>query len=308
MSSDTFTTLAPSKQIQLAAFQFSVLTCLEPLYACKIIHADGRVIGYDKPKFFYFHYCEIELLEDFAKVVLEWLTGEPRRFIIRGQLLPGLNPKEKHYRRIHSRPNAPATIECPKRRWFVFDLDGVAVPNGYGAPDKLAEAAYFIRDNMLPPEFRGVRCVAVATASTGRKGPGVAHLRMFFVPSRPEDNDALYYWADDLSIARPDLRIDPKVIEAYQPIYTARPIFRGMTDPVPEWGRVRILDGYTDEVELELPRVRERKKKPKTWTVICNDMPEWMVGEAERDAGLGVHWEEAKETSLRVMGCDQAHI
>src|SRR5262249_5986721 len=148
---------------------------------------------------FYFKYCEIELLEDFAKVVLEWLCDQPRLFIIRGQLLPGLNPKKRYYRRIIGKKGEPATIECPPRCWIVLDLDGAKVPNGYGAPDKLAEAAYFIRDNKLPSYFRGVRCVAVVTSSTGRKGPNVAHLRLFFVLSRPEDNDALYQWAFKLS-------------------------------------------------------------------------------------------------------------
>src|SRR5262249_20308158 len=84
-----------------------------------------------------------------------------------------------------------------------------------------------------------------------------------------------------------------------QPIYTARPIFDGCSDPVPAWGRVRLLDGYTDEVELELPRVRERKKRePKAVaSVICNDMPHWMVPLAERDVGLGVQPKEVEEPS-----------
>ena len=196
-----------------------------------------------------------------------------------------------------------------------MDLDGIEVPHGYGAPDKLAEAAYFIRDNKLPSYFRGVRCIAAATASTGRKGPSIARLRLFFVLSRPEDNDALYYWAEDLSIARPDLRLDPTVMRAMQPIYTARPIFDGCSDPVPAWGRVRLLDGYTDEVELELPRVREHKKRePKIFeSVVCNDMPDWMVPLATRDAGLGVQikdeepsskaWDAIKRVFYMLDGC-----
>jgi hypothetical protein len=302
---DIYTTTKPAKQqlIEIPAFQFSVLTCQKPLLATKTICANGKEIPYGKPKFFYFKYCEIDSLEDFEKLVLTWLTTEPQRFIIRGQLLPGLDPGLRHYRRILGRHRQPASIECPPRRWIALDLDGVEVPDGYGAPDKLAEAGYFIRDKKLPPEFRGVRCIAAATASTGRKGPGIARLRLFFVLSRPEENDALYSWADNLSIARPDLRLDPTVMRAMQPIYTARPIFDGCSDPVPAWGRVRLLDGYTDEVELEVPRVRERKRrepKPATWPVltVCSDMPAWMVPLAERDAGLGVHPEEV-EPSLR---------
>lgn len=233
-----YNTPSPATQvIDIPAFQFSVLTCQKPLLATKTICADGNEVSYGKPKFFYYRYCEIELLEDFAKVVLEWLSDKSRMFIIRGQLLPGLNPKKRYYRRILGRKGEPATIECPPRRWIALDLDGVEVPNGYGAPDKLAEAAYFIRDNRLPSYFRGVRCIAAATASTGRKGPSIARLRLFFVLSRPEDNDALYYWAEDLSIARPGLRLDPTVMRAMQPIYTARPIFDGCSDGI--WGQCR---------------------------------------------------------------------
>src|SRR5262249_33105243 len=274
---------------------FSVLTCKRRLLATKIIHADGKVVGYDKAAKFQFKYCEITSLEDFEKLVLTWLANERRRFIIRGQLLPWLDPELWHYRRIldhykkETKIIGSRSFGRPARRWIPLDLDGVKVPNGYGAPDKLAEAAYFIRDNKLPSYFRGVRCIAAATSSTGRKGPGIARLRLFFVLSHPVSIDALYSWADSLSHPRSDLGLYPRVLQPMQPIYTARPIFRGMTDPVPEWGRVRLLDGYVDEVELELPRVRERRKRePKAvaLSVICNDMPEWMVPLAERDAGL----------------------
>jgi hypothetical protein len=320
MSVATYTTVTPDKQIQLAkipAFQFSVLTCQKPLVATKTICADGKEIGYGKSKFFYYRYCEIDCLEDFAKVVLEWLSDKSRMFIIRGQLLRGLSPKKRYYRRILGRKGEPATIECPPRRWIALDLDGIEVPNGWGAPDKLAEAAYFIRDNLLPPYFRGVRCIAAATASTGRKGPGIARLRLFFVLSRPSENDVLYQWADDLSIARPDLRLDPTVMRAMQPIYTARPIFDGCSDPVPAWGRVRLLDGYTDEVELELPRVRARKKrepKAQPTALLCADMPDWMAPLAGGDAGLGVHtfdtsdkaWNAIRRIFENLDGCGVA--
>src|SRR6516165_9072641 len=235
MSVNTFTTLPTDKQILLAerkqlekivpAFQFSVLTCKRRVLATKIIHADGKVIGYDKAAQFQFAYREIDSLEDFEKLVLTWLATEPRRFIIRGQLLPGLDPGAWHYRRILGHRGEPPSIECPPRRWLVLDLDGVWVPNGYGAPDKLAEAAYFIRDNKLPEYFRGVRCIAASTASTGRRGPGIAHVRLFFVLTHPASIDALYSWADTLSHPGPDLGLDPRVLRPMQPIYTARPIF-----------------------------------------------------------------------------------
>jgi hypothetical protein len=322
MSATTYSTLQARTQLatDVPAFQFSVLTCQKPLYATKIIYADDKEIGYDKPKFFFFHYCEIDSLEDFEKLVLTWLYDQPQRFIIYGQLLPGLDPAQRHYRRILGHYKQPPSIECPDRRWLVLDLDGVEVPNGYGAPDKLAEAAYYIRDNKLPSYFRGVRCIAASTSSTGRKGPDIARLRLFFVLTHPVSIDALYSWADTLSHPRSDLGLDPRVLRPMQPIYTARPIFRGMADPVPVWGRIRLLDGYTDEVELELPRARKRRTRESKQVakngppVVCNDMPEWMVPLGAGDAGLGIHtfdtsdkaWSAIRRIFEKLDGCGVA--
>jgi hypothetical protein len=60
-----------------------------------------------------------------------------------------------------------------------------------------------------------------------------------------------------------------------------------MADPVPEWSRVRELDGYEDELVPELPRGSKAKKSKQTMHV-CSDMPDWMVDLAEADAGFGI--------------------
>jgi hypothetical protein len=182
----------------------------------------------------------------------------------------------------------PATIECPPRRWIALDLDGVNVPHGLGAPDKLAEAGYHIRDRLLPSPFRGARCIAAATASTGRKGPCVARLRLFFALAETADNEALVQWADDLSRSAPDLRLDPSVMLAMQPIYTARPLFIGCSDPVPVWGRVKVLDGVEDSIALDLPRVCKAKvRAPSAPTIVCDDIPDELLDMGAEDAGRG---------------------
>ena len=267
------------------AFQFSVLTCAaRSQLATKIIYADGKEKPYDNAKYFFFAYKEIDCLEDFAKLVLSWLATESKRFIIRGQLKSGLGPSAKHRRLLYPKDNDPATIECPPRRWIPLDLDGVRVPAGLGAPDKLAEAAYHIRDHYLPSYFRGVRCVASATSSTGRKGLCTARLRMFFVLNEAVDNDVLRYWLTGLS--EKFIAIDPSVMLAMQPIYTARPWFYGCSDPVPEWGRVALLDGYEDELVPELPRHHKQKKH--ACEIVSDPIPDWMVDIAEADPGCGV--------------------
>jgi hypothetical protein len=120
------------------AFQFSVLTCAgRGQLATKIIHADGKVIGYSKVKYFHFAYREIDSLEDFAKLVLTWLADEPNRFIVRGQLKPGLAGVQRRLKYPDLKTGDPATIECPLRRWIVLDIDGARVPADLGEPGKL---------------------------------------------------------------------------------------------------------------------------------------------------------------------------
>jgi hypothetical protein len=194
----------------------------------------------------------------------------------------------------------PPTIECPPRRWIPLDFDGVNVPHGLGAPDRLVEAGYHIRDCLLPSPFRGVCCVAAATASTGRKGPGVARLRLFFVLPEAADNDALIQWADDLSRREPGLRLDPSVMLAMQPIYTARPVWKGCSDIVPSWGRVAVLDGSVDTVAIDLPRVRRTKSRsPSAPKIVCDDIPAELLDMAAEDEGQGV---VALDTSNKAWG------
>jgi hypothetical protein len=165
MSGDIYSTTTTQAQQQIVgrpgaiaapsipAFQFSVLTCARKLLATKTIYADGKECGFGHAKKFLFKYCEIETLEEFSSA-LEWLANEPRRFIIRGQLKPGLDPALRH-RRLLLSCKGDATIECPPRRWIVLDIDGASVPSGLGASDKMAEAGYHVRDQLLPEMFQG---------------------------------------------------------------------------------------------------------------------------------------------------------
>jgi hypothetical protein len=178
-----------------------------------------------------------------------------------------------------------------------LDFDGATVRHGLGAPDKVAEAGYYIRDNALPACFRGVGCVAVATSKTG-KYPDTAWLRLFFLTAEAADNQRLHAYVENLWREYPGLRIDPSVMQAHQIIYTGRPVFDGCGDPVPRWGRVRMLDGADDYLKLDVPkgaRTRQRKRTelPK---IICTDIPEHMLEGFARDASLGV---EELDTSHR---------
>ena len=274
------------------AFQFSVLTNYKKLLT-KTVFPDNRAQPCYAMNFKY-SYHEVDTLEGFAKS-LEWLAPEQHRCIIRGRLKPELNSSNWHrrlikpsYNRYTDKIDQP-TIECQKRRWIVIDIDGCRVPAGLGAPDKLAEAGYGIRDHILSSLFHGIRCVVTATTKTGLLRNDIAHLRMFFMLAEEADNDLLRVWLEKLNLEYPF--IDPSVGDPEHIIYTARPVFIERSDPVPEWGRVRLLDGYDDVIAPELPRVRKSKREPKAATSpsVGGDVPEWMVPLAEQDAGAGVH-------------------
>jgi hypothetical protein len=85
-------------------------------------------------------------------------------------------------------------------------------------------------------------------------------LRLWFVLAEATDNEVLWLWTKALAQECPGAVIDPRVMQATQPIFTARPIFRGgATDPVPEWGRVRMLDGFAEALALDLKGIRKPK-------------------------------------------------
>jgi hypothetical protein len=288
------------KTENVPAFQFSIISCHPSLRLVKTIYTDKKDKPYNDAKHFRFGYRETNSFNEFADILL-WLAGEPCRSIIRGQLLPGLSGYQRRLILPDKKNGDPATIVCPPRRWIPLDLDGVEVPEGLGAPDKMVEAAYFIRDHLLPPMFQKVRCVATATASTGRKGPTIARLRLFFKLSEAADNDALLLWIKALWRQRPDLDLDPRVMLANQIIFTGRPIFDGCTDPVPADCRVGALDGCTDEVSLSSidigayaaqakakAKARAKAEKAGPKVVVCHDAPDWMLAAAEADGPLGV--------------------
>jgi hypothetical protein len=148
-------------------------------------------------------------------------------------------------------------------------------------------------------------------------------LRLFFVLIEPAENDVLRLWATGLSERW--TFIDPSVMREMQPIYTARPIFHGYNDPVPAWGRVRILDGHEDELELNLKKYRTKSQSYKTLqkpaltprTIVCTDLPEEALEVTAQDAGCGVSpveeiseraWVAIKEIFELLDGCPKRGI
>jgi hypothetical protein len=122
-----------------------------------------------------------------------------------------------------------------------------------GRPENFAEASVWLRDHRLPEEFRNRRMVAIPSAKTGLRGDKLFRGRLLAALDKAHPIGDLKSWAKGLATAT-DLKIDSAVIQIGQPIYTARPLFIGMPDPVPRELHAVILPGEGDVVSLDAHR------------------------------------------------------
>jgi hypothetical protein len=176
----------------------------------------------------------------------------PRAFVVRGRPREGID-RQRSRRLLHDKRNrndsvTPATLEPAARRWLALDCDRLECPHWldqFDEPDRTVEHVV----SLLPVEIHYATVWWQFTSSAGIK-PGIS-LRLFFWLERPLEDWQLKQWLADSPV-------DPAVFAPAQPIYVARPLFVGMTDPVP-W-RSGIWHGDRDEVtppDIEKPQPRE---------------------------------------------------
>jgi hypothetical protein len=264
------------------------------LLATKIITRNAAGVlfktDYDKARYLRYFRRDYATLVEFAEA-LNTAAGERQVFLIRGQLKSGLNPAI-HHRRIFKLGDPEATLDGPARWWGVFDLDGTYVPVGLS----FLEGCLLVREQLLPTEFRGVTMVAAVTPSTGL-GQGL-HARLYFALDRPIENHVLIAYAMALGAAVPNLRLDPSVFRTGQPIYTARPLFKGMSDPLAASEWVQMLPGSKDIVALDLDRypivARVSRYTPLADWGIAGEIgppitePQWLIDLIKETAGWGI--------------------
>jgi hypothetical protein len=205
-------------------------------------------VAYNNARMLRFTRREYASLDEFA-AALRQAAALPFCCLIRGELCPHLDPKS-WYRRLSKPENPEHTLDGPDRSWGVFDFDGALVPE----LPSFRERLLFLRDRRLPTPFSGKRLVATATSHTGLRRD--IYARLYFQLVAPVPNRVLEDYADGLGKRHPDLRLDPSVHRTGQPVYIARPIFRGMDDPVPEAEWVFILDGDPAPVDLSGEHLR----------------------------------------------------
>jgi hypothetical protein len=241
--------------VALVSFGFTVCEAAEEgLIAVKRITRcpDGSVWKSDYDKVTWWRFLPVVAASHEAMADrLRGLAMLPRRMIVVGRPIASLDLGEKHLRRWAD--PAEATLRAVTRAWLPLDLDDVFVPAGLGRAARLGEAALHVRDHLLPEEFHGVRMVAAPSARTGMVGDSVARLRIFAALDRAHPLQALKGWAKGARVCL-NLPLDGSVLQAGQPIYTGRPKFTGMDDPVPRGMRAVVLPGSKDTVTLEVRR------------------------------------------------------
>jgi hypothetical protein len=214
--------------------------------------ADGSLSksDYDNVTWWRFIPAEVASLEAMADA-LRSLALKPDRMLVMGEPVNGLNLRRPH-RRLWADP-AIATLHAVERAWAALDFDDVVVPDDMGRPGRLADAAVYVRDRLLPEEFHGRRMIAAPSAMTGLKGTGIARLRLFAAFDQAYPLRVLKDWANGARAAL-DIPLDSAPIQAGHPIYSGRPVFTDMKDSVPPRLHATILPGDKDFVTLDALR------------------------------------------------------
>jgi hypothetical protein len=260
----------------LVAFAYTVAEVADKdLIAAKRIgrNPDGSLwkSHYDHPLFWRFTPAT-DASHEAMEARLRSLAAQPPKCIVMGAPVAELDLSKPHRRWSAESHDHAATLGAVARSWLPLDIDDASVPKGLGRADRLADAALHVRDHLLPPEFRGVRMVAVPSASTGLQGETFARLRLFAALDTAYSLATLKNWGMGAKVCEA-LPLDPSVIQAGQPIYTSRPVFVGMSDPVPVSVRALILPGDADTVSLAVgryaPKAAEIRARVKSAAISC---------------------------------------
>src|SRR5689334_12043687 len=107
-----------------ARADFLTLLQCEPGHRATKLIRPGEILGYNAGTWFSAETVPVDSLESLAAAT-ERVSRDPRAFIIRGELLPGVDPG-KCRRLLHEQEDgAQPTFREVARRWVFFDFDGI---------------------------------------------------------------------------------------------------------------------------------------------------------------------------------------
>jgi hypothetical protein len=177
---------------------------------------------------------------------LERVSPDPYLAVIRGALLPHVDPRRCRRLCDRAQHGDAVTFGPAARHWIALDVDGVPEPDCLTfAAEPEAGVEHVL--GLLPPEFAEASCWWQATGSAGIK-PGI-RCRLWFWLSRPVSDAEAKGWLRGHPI-------DPSLYSPVTPHYTAAPILApAVRDPMIR--RSGIRHGLADAVEAPavLPEV-----------------------------------------------------
>lgn len=205
--------------------------------------------NYDRVTFFNFFEVNIGSLDELYNLSKKMLD-KPNCCFVRARL------KDPNHRRNVRRnyKDANATLILENMNWLALDVDWQQESSG----DLRKDADLVLVS--LPECFSNVECFVVASASYGVK-PGI-RMRMFFWSRYPVSN------ADVKRVLTGYETIcDPAIFNPIQVIYTAKPIFHGIDDPIKEriaW--ITPLGIFSSAIEIVTYNEHYRGAKEKWYT------------------------------------------
>lgn len=209
------------------------------------------------------------------------------------------------------------SFEDVPHHWVMFDLDGVALPEGLDWYTQSADVIRWVIRHKLPREFWDAGCYWQWSNSMGYKHPAGVRAHLWFWLAKPMFSHELNAWAwthgwseepvkgDPNKVRRTlDLGIDPAVFRPVQPHITADPLIdQACSRPILTDARTGYLEGgpvteLTWGLEDDLPKgVGEPSR------IWAGNNPDFPPRKAPRDTKIGfVNWAVPIETALEMAG------
>lgn len=210
----------------------TILRCDEDHRAAKAFRwKDGVWTSkdYDCGRLFEWQELQVGSIEDLSRELMR-IEEDRRAFVVRGEPMPDIDRwvrRLKHDKDEHT----PANFRGVDRRWACFDLDKSKVPPTEIATEPCEAAVRWAIRECLPESFHDAACHYQWSNSAGIKpwSDGL-RLHLWFWLDRAVCDASWRAWAR--ARRGTDGAVDSAVFTPVQPHYTARPIVKGLEDPI----------------------------------------------------------------------------
>jgi hypothetical protein len=189
------------------------------------------------------------------------ISRDPTAAVLRGALLEKVLPGHGYRRKSQDVDPALNSLRGMSRLWISVDCDDIPTP--VGSADWLSDIPASVRHllTLLPPELRGVTCIAQCTGSAGFVADGLMRVRLWFWLFEPVSDLEARCWGKSWNAAKGSKLIDTSIYTPVALNYTAKPVLGpGVRDPVPQ--RWHFVHGQRDRAWLDIPPEEAIVPKP----------------------------------------------